>query len=208
MSLPPLTEAEIANRLVNVRYPDREYTLPPGLLPDPCRSAAVLIPFLRDETGGGWRILFTRRTDTLADHKGQVAFPGGRYDPGDPSPEATALREAYEEIGLESKDVRVLGRLADFRTITNFCVTPVVGVIPWPYPLRLAAEEVSRAFTIPLGWLADEANYEIKQRQLPDSHRHIPVVYFKPFDGEVLWGISGTITLALLQTLKNQEISA
>jgi len=199
-ALHPLSTADIARRLAAVKYPDDEYRLPDELLNQPCRAAAVLVPFLKDENNG-WHLLFTRRADTLPEHKGQVAFPGGRCDPNDPSPEAAALREAHEEIGLAPADVQILGRLAELRTISNFCVTPVVGVIPWPYPLRLATKEVSRVFTIPLAWLANESNHEIRQRQLPPPHAPVPVVYFKPYKGEVLWGISASITLALIRNL-------
>lgn len=163
------------------------------------RQAAVLIPFLQREDG--WHLLFTRRNPGLAEHSGQVAFPGGRMDPQDRTLEQTALREAHEEIGLDPADVRPLGRLRQFMTITNYLVTPVVGVMPWPYPLRPSPEEVSRAFTIPLAWLADRTNCEKRIRTLPAPFDRIPVIYYKPYDGEVLWGASAYITLNLLEAL-------
>ena len=175
------------------------YEFPPEFLPGPLRPAAVLIPLLRVD--GRWEALFTRRNPDLHEHSGQVAFPGGRADPGDASPEATALREAEEEIGLRPQDVRLLGRLKPFATITAYAVTPVVGMIPWPYPLRTSAVEVSRVFTIPLDWLSDPANLEKRARPLPDPHDPVDVYYFKPYDGEVLWGASARFTLALLQAL-------
>src|SRR5258707_13783424 len=94
------------------------------------RCAAVLVPLVwhQDE----WHLLFTRRTDKVESHKGQVSFPGGACDEGETTPEQTALREAEEEIGIHSGDVRVLGRLTNMITITSFRVTPVVGVIQWP----------------------------------------------------------------------------
>jgi 8-oxo-dGTP pyrophosphatase MutT (NUDIX family) len=171
------------------------------------RPAAVLIPFLRrptlDGQGDEWHVLYTRRTDTLPEHRGQVAFPGGRSDPGDRSPEDTALREAREEIGLSPEDIRLLGRLKVLSTVvTNYCVTPVVGVMPWPYPLRLEEKEVSHTFTIPLAWLADPAHREIRSRSLPGSTELFPVVYFQIYDGELLWGVSARITLDLLEALE------
>lgn len=176
-----------------------ESPYPSALLPGVPRPAAVLIPMLRK--ADGWHVLFTRRNATLAEHSGQVAFPGGRSDPEDYSPEATALREANEEIGVDPKDVHILGRLNDFLTITNYRVTPVVGVIPWPYPIRPAEIEVSRVFTIPLFWLADPANSEEKQRQLPQPYGSLSVYYFQPYDGEVLWGASARFTITLLKHL-------
>jgi len=194
-----LAESEISRRLTAASLPPAEEDNSAGWMPAGARPAAVLIPFLR--ISDAWHILFTRRTELVADHKGQVAFPGGRADPGDPSPEFTALREANEEIGLNPGDVNVLGRLPEFPTITNYCVTPVVGVIPWPYPLRLAAIEVNRAFFIPLTWLADPGHHEIRTRTIPGTDVPIPVIYFQPYDGELLWGVSAQITVNLLFAL-------
>jgi 8-oxo-dGTP pyrophosphatase MutT (NUDIX family) len=200
-----LSEREITQRLARALSASSDWAVPEfpavaDFLEGPPRPAAVLIPLLWENDG--WQLLFTRRNADLPEHSGQVAFPGGRADPGDTSPEQTALREAEEEIGIDPEDVRILGRLHDYLTITNYRVTPVVGVIPWPYPLRLANEEVSRAFTIPLDWLADPANHEERQRRLPSPHSPVFVIYFEPYDGEVLWGASARFTLALLDILK------
>ena len=112
------------------------------------RNAAVLVPltYVQDE----WHILFTRRTDRVQSHKGQVSFPGGASDEGETTPEQTALREADEEIGMHPADVQILGRLSQLITISSFRVTPVVGVIPFPYAFKVANIEVARVFTIPL----------------------------------------------------------
>lgn len=193
------TELEISRRLALASFltENKDYSV--GWLPGTSRPAAVLIPFLR--VSNEWHILFTRRTEKVADHKGQVAFPGGSVDPGDPSPEFTALREAEEEIGLHGEDVRVLGRMQELQTTTNYRITPVVGTIPWPYPLELATDEVSRTFTIPLNWLADPTHHEICSRFLPSSSTPLPVIYFKTYHDELLWGVSAQITVNLLITL-------
>ena len=200
-----LSEAEIERRLKQnfpsaSADPQLEY---PSLLDwanGVPRPAAVLVPLVcQDST---WSVLLTRRNADLPEHSGQVAFPGGRADPQDSSAEFTALRESQEEIGLNPEHVRVLGRLPDYFTITNYLVTPVVGVLPWPYPLRAADVEVSRVFTIPLDWLADPANHEERLRQLPHPNPPIEVVYFRPYDGELLWGASARIVLALLHMLQ------
>jgi 8-oxo-dGTP pyrophosphatase MutT (NUDIX family) len=94
------------------------------------RRAAVLVPFLWLHEQ--WHLLFTRRTDTVQSHKGQVSFPGGAADAEDSSPEHTAVRETHEEIGLQPQDITILGRLQDLPTVTNYLVTPVVAHIPWP----------------------------------------------------------------------------
>src|SRR5436190_3681888 len=94
------------------------------------KCAAVLVPLVwQDEE---WHLLFTRRTDRVESHKGQVSFPGGACDEGETTPEQTALREADEEIGLQSNNIKVLGRLTNLITISYFRVTPVVGVVKWP----------------------------------------------------------------------------
>lgn len=200
-----LTESEICDRLASIDHKkemDRSYNprFPAELFTGYPQSASVLVPMLKNE--GQWEILFTRRTSSLPEHSGQVAFPGGRADPEDENSEETALREAEEEINLSPKDVLILGRLRELRTITNYCVQPIVGKIPWPYVFKLAKEEVSRVFTIPLEWLADPGNRRIQYRELPDPHSPIPVIYFNKYEGELLWGVSAEITLNFLETLQ------
>jgi 8-oxo-dGTP pyrophosphatase MutT (NUDIX family) len=109
------------------------------------KCAAVLLPltYYKDE----WHILYTRRTDRVESHKGQVSFPGGACDEGETTPEQTALREADEEIGMKPADVKVLGRLSRLITISSFRVSPIVGVIPWPYAFLVAGVEVARVLT-------------------------------------------------------------
>ncbi len=162
------------------------------------RPAAVLVPLVREE--GGWSLLFTRRAETLNNHKGQVSFPGGAVDSEDSSPEETALREAHEEIGLLPGDVHLVGRLGYLQTVSNYLITPVVGQIRWPYQFRVSVREVSRVFTIPLDWLADSDNREERPWIFPDG-RTENIIYFRPFDGEILWGASARITVELLKVL-------
>lgn len=199
-----LSDADISNRLAqSLSNPNkgRDYTIrfPDELFSGSPRSAAVLVPLLKRKKS--WHVLFTRRTSSLPEHSGQVAFPGGRADPEDESAQVTALRETQEEIGIFPKDVKVLGELRELRTISNYCVFPVVGRIPWPYEFALARAEVSRIFTIPLGWLADPANHDIQLRELPPPYSPAPVIYFERYDNELLWGVSAEITLNFLESL-------
>lgn len=166
----------------------------------PFRKAAVLMPLAKIK--GEWHLVYTRRTETVQDHKGQVAFPGGAWEPVDNSLEETALREANEEIGLLPSDVRILGNLDQMLTITSFLVTPVVGVIRWPFPFILSQAEVSRVFTIPLAWLADPANAEERPFFHPQRNATLLVIYYQPYDGEILWGASARMTRILLKVLK------
>jgi 8-oxo-dGTP pyrophosphatase MutT (NUDIX family) len=159
------------------------------------KCAAVLIPLVwHDEE---WHLLFTRRTDTVESHKGQVSFPGGGCDEGETTPEQTALREAQEEIGIDPGAVHVLGRLSNLITITYFRVTPVVGVVQWPAVFRVGEHEVARIFTIPLEWLSNPSNRWEFQR--PDTTRSL--IAYHPYDGELLWGATARMTVDFLKVL-------
>ena len=159
------------------------------------KCAAVLVPLV--SVDGEWHLLYTRRTDCVESHKGQVSFPGGACDEGETTPEQTALREAHEEVGILPQDVRVLGRLTNMITITHFRVTPVVGVVPWPYVFRVGAAEVARVFTIPLAWLAEPRN----RWEFPFPERKRALIAYHPYDGELLWGATARMTVDFLSTL-------
>ncbi|PPE69390.1 CoA pyrophosphatase [Caldimonas thermodepolymerans] len=118
--------------------------------------ASVLVPLvMRDEL----TVLLTRRTEHLRDHAGQISFPGGRAEPHDPDPAATALREAEEEIGLPREHVEVLGTLPIYRTVTAFMVTPVVALVRPGFQLQPDPFEVAEAFEVPLQFLMQPANH-------------------------------------------------
>jgi 8-oxo-dGTP pyrophosphatase MutT (NUDIX family) len=119
--------------------------------------ASVLVPLvLRDEL----TVLLTQRTDHLTHHPGQVSFPGGRVEPSDTDAAATALREAHEEIGLETTQVEVLGAMPTYTTGTGFIVTPVVGLVQPDAVLRVDPFEVAAVFEVPLAFLMDPANHQ------------------------------------------------
>lgn len=200
MDLERLSPEQIRQRIVH--RPPRAYgeAYPAGFFPAPPAPAAVLMPLFRHQDG--WRLLFIRRADSASDrHAGQVAFPGGRLESADGGPVVAALREAREEIGLDPSEVCVLGSLGAYRTVTNFVVTPVVGIIPWPLALTPAITEVSRIFSIPLSWLGRADSHRLCARTLGPAGTPIPVVYFEPYDGEILWGVSARITLGLIEAL-------
>jgi 8-oxo-dGTP pyrophosphatase MutT (NUDIX family) len=165
------------------------------------KKAAILIPFVCVE--GCWSLLFTRRSDTLKNHRGQVSFPGGGMDELDNTAVDTALREAYEEIGLKVSGIHIIGKMPDFITNSDYIVTPVVSWLDWPVKLALSKHEVSRAFTIPLAWLRDKSNWEERLYSHP-SGWYGSVIFYNLFDGELLWGISAKITIDLLNILGDQ----
>ena len=147
------------------------------------KAAAVLVPIVArpDEL----TVLFTRRTGHLKAHSGQVSFPGGRAEARDVSPEATALRETHEEIGLGPERVELLGRLADYHTRTGFRVTPVVGLVTPPLDLNPDAFEVEEVFEVPLSFLLDPANHQRHAREFQGRMVH----YFAiPYRDYYIWG--------------------
>jgi len=171
------------------------------LAPPGKTAAAVLVPLLTVDREPS--LLFTRRATGLPHHQGQVAFPGGRHDPGaDADLAATALREAHEEIGLAPADVRVLGALDDIETVsTRFVITPFVAGVPWPYEFRPCPAEVDAIFTVALGTLRDPGAL---RRETWDFDGHAVPVDTYPVDGHVIWGATQRITrnlLAVLDTL-------
>lgn len=163
------------------------------------RKAAVLVPFVCVKNE--WGLLFTRRADTLKNHRGQVSFPGGGEECNDQSIIETALRETNEEIGLEKQDIQLIGLMPDFVTISDYVVTPVVGMVNWPVPLRISGEEVDRVFTIPFSFLKNKNNWEERIYTHP-SGWYGSVIFYNLFDGELLWGISAKITLELLRIIE------
>jgi 8-oxo-dGTP pyrophosphatase MutT (NUDIX family) len=156
------------------------------------------MPFFLHE--GEWHLLFTERTHRVLEHKGQVAFPGGRADPGDASRIETALREAEEEIGLARQDVTVLGTLDELLTVTQYRVTPVVGTFPWPYSFTPSPEEIEVVFHAPVKWLADPANREVQLREPPLGGPPIQVYYFH-YQGRAIWGVTARIVVNFLEVL-------
>jgi 8-oxo-dGTP pyrophosphatase MutT (NUDIX family) len=164
------------------------------------RPAAVLLPLYAQDQE--WHLLFTRRTEDVESHRGQVSFPGGLIEEGDPSPEGAALREAWEEIGLSPRDVEIIGQLDPMLTVTQFAITPVVGVVPWPYDFRLQRLEVARLFGVPMSWLCDPENLSTKYREPMIPGPDIPVHYFKEYDGEIIWGATARIVIDLVRLIR------
>jgi 8-oxo-dGTP pyrophosphatase MutT (NUDIX family) len=171
------------------------------------RPASVLVPIVdrSEESPAGPTVLFTRRAAHLKDHSGQVSFPGGRVAPEDPSPEATALREAREEIGLDPGRVELLGRMPEYLTRTGFRITPVVGVLTPPFELQRDANEVDEIFEVPLAFLLDPANHQRQSRQWQGELRWFYAMDFGP---HTIWGATAGMVVNLYRFLEQGSHSA
>lgn len=160
------------------------------------RPAAVLVPlFLRN--GEPW-VLFTRRTEHLEKHAGEISFPGGGAEPGDDDLWQTALRETEEEMGIAAGDVTCLGRLDDFFSIHGYLVSPFVGSFCDPYPYRIDPGEIAEVIELPLRRLRDPRIYH--QEDWQHKGRRIPVDFYQ-LDGHNIWGMTGAILKQLLHRL-------
>ena len=154
------------------------------------RDAAVLVPF---QTGAdGLRLILTKRSSALRHHPGQVAFPGGKLEPGE-GPEAAALREAREEVGLPEAAAEVLGRLPSHETVTGFTVTPVLALVGG-FEVVPEPGEVEEVFTVPAAHVLDPARYAVESRTFRGHARRYYAVPYGPY---YVWGATARILRGL-----------
>ena len=175
-----------------------DYDLNPGvrrLASRPLRPASVLVPLI--ERGGGLTLILTRRAALLRHHPGQVSFPGGKQEPTDATPLDAALREAEEEIGLRAGQVDVLGALDRHETVTDFAVTPYVGLVDAGFLPRIDRAEVDEVFEVPLAFVLDPANLQVHRRKWQGMERRYYVI---PYGPHYSWGA----TARMLKTLSDR----
>ena len=159
------------------------------------RRACVLIPLIR--SGGGWSILFTRRSENLAAHSGQIAFPGGAVE-GRETLEEAAVREAEEEVGIPRQHVELIGRLDDVITHSGFLVAPFAGVVHEPVDYVMQESEVVEVFEVPVEALLDVRNPEV--RYVPFRKKQYPAYFYRYGDYEI-WGLTGRMLKSFLDVV-------
>ena len=164
---------------------------------DQLKNAAVIVLLYKKESD--YWFLFTRRTETLSNHKGQISFVGGASDGENETILETALRETYEELGIDPKDINVLGELDDTSTITSkYIISPFVATIPHPYQYRINENEIQELIEVPLTVLMDKHNYREETQML--EGREIPV-YIYEYNGYTIWGATARILKQFLKII-------
>lgn len=204
LAVPPFSAADFRRRAMREQAPHDlslgDHVLNPALehliLREGLRDAAVLVPVV--DHGSEATLLLTKRTDTLRNHSGQVAFPGGRVDPGDGSPERAALRETEEEIGLAPGLVEVVGRMPDYVSGSGFRIAPILSVVRPDFRLTINTDEVDDAFEVPLSFLMDPANHTRSSRIWQERERYF---YTMPFGERYIWGVTAGIIRTLYERL-------
>ncbi|HVA55929.1 MAG TPA: CoA pyrophosphatase [Gammaproteobacteria bacterium] len=177
--------------------------LPPHMRPRrPWKSAAVLVPVVMHLKG--LTILLTQRTESLLDHAGQVSFPGGSCEVDDSDPVQTALRETDEETGLDRRFIEAIGFLDGYLTITGYAVTPVVGLVKPGYRLQPDPLEVAEVFEVPLVFLRDPANRQIRSRRVGD--RDVGYYLFE-YNQHIIWGATAGMLVNFLHKLEQAEVA-
>jgi len=167
-------------------------------------QASVLLPlFIKD---GQYWILFTRRTNTVEYHKGEVSFPGGVVDEGDSSLEITAKRETFEEIGVRQEDIEILGQLDDMPTVmTRFIVHPFVGVVPFPYVFKINKREVESLIEVPLRFFLDPSQPQPFSINYKEDVLETPAFIYK---GVVIWGATERILENFIDLIMGSQAPA
>lgn len=204
MLTPDLIRAALCRPLPG-RKAQRRMAPAPGSLAPPSpghvpRQSGVLLLLYPSPEKGDLFLVLTRRTDTVADHKGQISLPGGGVEPHDTSVSDTAMREACEEVGVCSDDIRILGALTPlYVPPSNFCVHPYVAYAPHRPSFLPQPEEVAELLEVPLGYLLDDRNVVEEEWIVQGAPMRVP---FFQVHGHKVWGATAVVLAEFLAVLK------
>ena len=163
--------------------------------------AAVLVPIIFD--GDKCSILLTHRSAELKDHANQISFPGGRIDENDISPVHTAVRETYEEIGIDEKHVNIIGNLDTYITGTGFQILPIIAQIDRKYKININSKEVESIFKLPIDFLMDKSNHEVDKKLYNNGNISYDYNFnVINYETHYIWGATASILLNLYEKLK------
>lgn len=160
--------------------------------------AAVLIPFVCID--GEWNLLFTKRTNEVAKHQGEISFPGGAAEKCDQDLIETALRETCEEVGIHKSKINILGTIDPVPTVSNYCVLPVIGIVEWPVILILNHLEVEKIILIPVDWLKQTENW-YEQEFFYAEGKSKMVIHYHDYGDDHLWGLTAMLAQKAIQLI-------
>ncbi len=169
----------------------------PENLQENLRAAAVMVGLI--DRPGGLHVLLTQRTENLEHHPGQISFPGGHIDKVDADANQAALRETFEETGIGSENISIIGRLDTYITRTGFSITPIVGFISTPFRLIADPIEVAEIFEVPLAHFMDPANHQLHERTFEGAIRKF---YAMPYGDYYIWGATAGMLFNLYEVLQ------
>jgi len=166
------------------------------------RGAAVLIPLVKRQISGAlsWQVILTQRPETMPSHPGQIAFPGGKREPGEPILQ-TALRETEEEIGVAACDIKIIGRMPSFNTMSKYRITPFVGIVSAGATITPDPREVEDVFEVPLDFLMNKDNHVSRVVSYDDREFHLTDMPYTGGDGVYrnIWGMTAMMIFRLYQ---------
>ena len=207
----PTTKAQVARWLsVSAEFAatgdanfadDGETAAHPPASGKPLKPAAVLILLVSHDDGP--RVLFTQRTPHLTDHGGQISFPGGRVEADDRDPVHTALRETFEETGVDASQIEVLGMLPNYSTGTGYIISPVVAWIEGPLAYQPDPTEVAECFEVPFSFLIDERNHRLENAMYKGRMRSF---YAMPYHHRYIWGATAGMLVTLTRVINHAQL--
>ncbi|MCW8879651.1 MAG: CoA pyrophosphatase [Kangiellaceae bacterium] len=174
----------------------------PSETKDAFKCAAVLMPLVKNEVMNRWEVIFTKRAEHLKHHPGQISFPGGGYELQDSHLSETATRETFEEIGIGQDKIQLIGRLPQQQTVSQYNVTPFVGVINPNYQLKIDQNEVAEVFTAPFDFVTDLTNQKRVSETINGHQYNFYVIQYKHYN---IWGATAKILVNFTRRINRSD---